>query len=112
MNISLLLLLSAAALVLVACRVKTNPIAADKIDTKIKSTDIESDYRRASRYLNGAGLAKDQKEAVKWYRKAAEQNYAAAQYNLGLSYYSGTGVTKDDAEAVKLVSQGRSAKLR
>ena len=35
---------------------------------------------------NGQGVAKDQVEAVKWYRKAAEQNYAKAQYNLGVCY--------------------------
>lgn len=40
-------------------------------------------------------------EAVKWYRKAAEQNYAAAQYNLGVCYSNGEGVTKDYVEAYK-----------
>jgi len=30
-------------------------------------------------------------EAVKWYRKAAEQNYAEAQSNLGLCYEKGQG---------------------
>ena len=33
-------------------------------------------------YDNGQGVAKDEVEAVKWYRKAAEQNHAQAQYNL------------------------------
>jgi len=40
-------------------------------------------------------------EAVKWYRKAAEQNLAEAQYNLGVCLYAGAGVTKDQVEAVK-----------
>ena len=40
-------------------------------------------------------------EAVKWYRKAAEQNYAAAQYNLAICYERGDGVAKDWAEAYK-----------
>jgi TPR repeat protein len=47
------------------------------------------------------GVAKDETEAVKWYRKAAEQNVADAQYNLGVCYAIGQGVTEDDAEAVK-----------
>ena len=38
-------------------------------------------------YAMGRGVAKDQVEAVKWYRKAAEQNHAEAQYNLGVCYY-------------------------
>ena len=32
------------------------------------------------------GLAQDEAEAVRWYRKAAEQGDAAAQYNLGWMY--------------------------
>ena len=40
-------------------------------------------------------------EAVKCYRKAAEQGIADAQYNLGICYYNGVGVGKDDYEAVK-----------
>ncbi len=44
---------------------------------------------------------KNYTEAVKWYRKAAEQGYADAQCNLGYCYKQGNGVTKDYAEAVK-----------
>ena len=43
---------------------------------------------------------RDPAEAVKWFRKAAEQNYAKAQYNLGVCFYAGEGVAKDP-EAVK-----------
>jgi uncharacterized protein len=32
-------------------------------------------------------------------RKAAEQSFAAAQYNLGQAYNSGVGIAKDNAEA-------------
>ena len=46
-------------------------------------------------------MAKDEAEAVKWYRKAAEQNDAEAQYNLGVCYANGQGVAKDEVEAVK-----------
>jgi len=38
---------------------------------------------------------------LKWYRKAAEQNFAQAQFNLGVCYSEGLGVAKDEAEAVK-----------
>jgi TPR repeat protein len=36
---------------------------------------------------------------VKWYRKAAEQNYAVAQNNLGVCYQQGKGVAKDQMKA-------------
>jgi len=32
---------------------------------------------------------------VKWYRKAAEQGNAAAQYDLGVAYHNGQGVPRD-----------------
>src|SRR5665213_3032957 len=46
-------------------------------------------------------MAKDYVQAVKWFRKAAEQNFAEAQHNLGFCYANGQGVAQDYAEAVK-----------
>ena len=46
-------------------------------------------------YYNGKGVAKDFKEAVKWYRLAAAQGNISAQVNLGSMYYEGEGVTED-----------------
>ena len=40
-------------------------------------------------------------ESAKWYRKAAEQDIASAQFTLGQYYFEGTGVKKDYEEAVK-----------
>jgi TPR repeat protein len=50
-------------------------------------------------YNLGLGVAKDEVEAVKWYRKAADQGYANAQRSLGLCYLNGEGVAKDEVEA-------------
>lgn len=52
-------------------------------------------------YSNGLGISKDERESVKWYRKAAAQGLALAQTNLGWMYANGLGVGKDDREAVK-----------
>ena len=46
-------------------------------------------------YARAKAWGKDQAEAVKWYRKAAEQNDAKAQFNLGVCYDDGQGVAKD-----------------
>jgi TPR repeat protein len=35
---------------------------------------------------------------VNWYRLAAEQEHAQAQFNLGNRYANGEGVIQDDAE--------------
>ena len=44
---------------------------------------------------------RDGKEAVKWYRLAAEQGDADAQYNISYMYYDGQGVIQNYKEAVK-----------
>jgi TPR repeat protein len=65
----------------------------------------EQGYPKAQRqlgnaYNSGEGVAKDEAEAVRWYRKAAEQGDADAQTILGSMYeYGGGGLSKDDTEA-------------
>ena len=46
-------------------------------------------------------MKEDDTEAVKWFRKAAEQGLARAQCFLGLHYKEGIGVWKDEKEAFK-----------
>jgi hypothetical protein len=52
-------------------------------------------------YAKGQGVPQDYAEAVKWYRLAANQGDAFAQFHLGLMYAKGQGVPQDYAEAVK-----------
>ena len=52
-------------------------------------------------YYGRNGVSKDYTEAVKWYRKAAEQGHSNAQNYLGDCYFYGQGVAKDYTEAVK-----------
>ena len=58
-------------------------------------------------YAYGQGVTMNHAQAVKWVRKAAEQNFAQAQYNLGVFYASVLRVKKDQTEAVQMVSQRR-----
>ncbi len=46
-------------------------------------------------YYDGRGVPQDDAEAVRWYRKAAEQGLAQAQHNLGVMYANGQGVPQD-----------------
>jgi TPR repeat protein len=63
-------------------------------------------------YDNGQGVKQDSKEAVTWYRKAAEQGFEVAQHNLGVMYANGQGVKQDHKEAVewyrKAAAQGNA----
>src|SRR5690606_14666661 len=63
--------------------------------------DTKFQYILGSMYSDGQGVAKDDVEAVKWYRLAAEQGYAIAQNSLGLSYANGQGVVQDFTEALR-----------
>ncbi|CAM3976596.1 tetratricopeptide repeat protein [Psychrobacter arenosus] len=56
-------------------------------------------------FEHGTGVAKDMSKAFKWYRKAAEQDYVQAQYNLGVMYEHGKGVRKDKAKALEWYSK-------
>jgi TPR repeat protein len=52
-------------------------------------------------YEKGQGVSQNYKSAVKWYKLAAEQGHASAQYNLGGMYDTGRGVIQDYKIAVK-----------
>ena len=52
----------------------------------------------------GGGPKIDHKEAVKWFRKSAEQGISRAQHTLGLMYYLGQGVGQDQVVAYAWVS--------
>ncbi len=66
-----------------------------------KAGDPVAQYNLGVMYAQGEGLEQDYTEAVKWYRKAADQGRAEAQYNLGVMYDNGEGVEQDYREAVK-----------
>jgi len=52
-------------------------------------------------FATGQGVPQDHAEAVKWYRKAADQGLAQAQSRLGVMYAKGQGVSQDYVEACK-----------
>ena len=53
-------------------------------------------------YKNGrGGLPQSDALAVEWYRKAADQGGALAQFNLGAMYASGQGVPQNFTEALR-----------
>ena len=52
-------------------------------------------------YLDGHGVAQDYAEAVKWFKRSADQGYTEAQHDLGAMYGAGKGVKRDYLEAYK-----------
>jgi TPR repeat protein len=46
-------------------------------------------------YAESQGIRRDQVAGARWYRKAADQGRANAQFNLALLYQNGKGVPRD-----------------
>ena len=65
-----------------------------------KGQGVHQDYAEALKWYRKAAEQGNAK-AVKWYRKAAEEGNAEAQFNLGLMCDERLGVPQDYAEAVK-----------
>jgi TPR repeat protein len=75
--------------------------------------EINQDYALAQRslgnmYEDGKGVVKNEMEAIKWYRRAAEQ-IPRAKCNLAHMYYEGKGVDKNLTTAFELFSQAAEA---
>jgi TPR repeat protein len=50
-------------------------------------------------YHEGKGVPQDSREALKWYRLAADRGTASAQLNLGFMYDRGNGVPQNYVQA-------------
>ena len=74
---------------------------ADKHSSDAKMGDASALCRLGDSFFYGRGVAQDYSEAVKWYRKAADQGNARAQNILGECYYYGRGIAQNYSEAVK-----------
>jgi len=61
--------------------------------------DPLAQHSLATAYRLGAGVERDNAEAVNWYRLAAEQGDMRAQRDLGLHYARGEGVLQDFIQA-------------
>ncbi len=69
--------------------------------SKAKAGDVAAIFNLGVAYDNGEGVIEDDKEAVKWHRKAAELGDAEAMFFLGVMYANGEGVIQDFKAAVK-----------
>ena len=65
----------------------------------LKEADDQWDVGFA--YRSGLGVAQDYTEAMKWYRKAADQGHLPGYLSIGEMYEKGQGVTRDYDEALK-----------
>ena len=63
--------------------------------------DLDAQTELGERYQAGdGGVERDYAEAVRWYRRSAEQGHALGQVYLGFMYSNARGVQRDYDEAV------------
>lgn len=85
---------------------------SEELKAKGEAGDPDAQNSLGVCYRLGAGVRKDEKEAVKWYRKAADRGHPKAQFSLGACYAEGTGVFKNDAEAAKWYRKAAERDIR
>lgn len=91
-----------AARVLLGAVIAVTAVACSDVDrTRIKAHlgGTSSQVALANRYSTGRGVEKDEAEAVRWYRRAAEGGYGPAQVVMGNRYLQGAGVEADPVQA-------------
>ena len=89
-------------------------VVLPKLDeTKVRADagDPEAQNTIGEIFAEGKQVKRDYKEAVNWYRKAAEKGVPRAQYHLGALYEIGQGVPHDDAEAARWYRKAAEAGL-
>ena len=63
--------------------------------------DVEASFLMGTAYDEGLGVDVDHAEAMRWYRRAADQGHVLAAHNVGNMYRDGRGVETDPAAAVR-----------
>jgi TPR repeat protein len=70
---------------------------------------VKGQYALGYMYAHGWGVPQDYSEAMHWYRKAADQEYAPAEYALAFSYSQGHGMLSFCTQATQALRWCRKA---
>jgi TPR repeat protein len=112
--------LAASVIVAVALSVTVGAEAGDEVERALATARVRAAAGDAVAQFSLASLlyygSSDTTQAVQWFRKAAAQRYAPAEFQMGQLYDFGFGVTKDDRRAldwyVKAAQHGSPAASR
>ena len=90
--------------------VETAPVVAHSaIAARATQGDANAELLMGQRFADGSGVIKNDREAVRWFEKAARHGNAEAQYRYGLALLEGRGVVQDYRAAFNWIE--RPAKL-
>jgi hypothetical protein len=98
----LIVFLLAAGGILSRAQAPADP-EVERLTPSAEQGDAAAQLKLGMHYYNNLGRRHppDYAEALKWFRRAADQGNAEAQDHIGLMYYSGRGVPQDYAEAAR-----------
>lgn len=80
------------------------------VEKKSNETESLFDAEAQIKFANELYSKKNYKEAIVWYRKAADQGNIAGEYNLGIMHEKGLGVKKDFIQAIAWYQKGANQK--
>jgi TPR repeat protein len=75
-------------------------VGVETLLARARVGDVRASFLLGTRYPSGRAGYRDDSEALRWFRQAAEDGLAEAQYNLGIMYASGRGVSPGLSRAV------------
>jgi TPR repeat protein len=75
-------------------------LSLEELTVKAEAGDPQAQVELGTRHFEGRLIPKDNKQALYWYDKAAQQGYAEGQNRLGMMYYYGYGVKQDFGQAL------------
>jgi TPR repeat protein len=90
-----------AVLYLLAPDAPAHDLDAVRLLRKAASHDPKGAFGLGWCYQQGRGVNRDLAQAARWYTKAANQGFAAAENNLGFLYNTGGGIAADHAAALR-----------
>ena len=68
-------------------------VDVDALKAVLENTDAETQVRIGNCFAEGKVFAKDRDEAMRWYRRAADQGSTEALYRIGKWYFNGIDIT-------------------
>ena len=87
-------------------RFTLNAAQLSDVQRRANAGEVEAEYILGAAYRSGGPLLEqNDREAVNWFRKAADQAFPKAQTQLGYAYATGKGVSQDFRESFRWYSK-------
>ena len=83
----------------------TENVDYSQVKERAMKGDAEAELQMGLQFAEGVGVIKDNKEAIRWFEKAALHGQVEAQYHYGQALLKGRGVLQDYKEAFRWIEQ-------